>query len=241
MKVIGTAGWSIPKELRAKFPGDGPVLTRYSGIFNGVEINSSFYREHLPRTYERWATEVPGHFRFSVKLSQEFTHNCELKPRDKDLRQSLEGILHLGEKLGVILLQFPGSTEFQLRKMDRFLRLLRKHYEGPLAVEARNCSWASSEASSLMLDHRVSKVIADPERCPGGTKKLFTASGTAYYRLHGAPVIYRSSYSPEFLRKLTEDLRRYKNAWIIFDNTTFGEATTNALSLIKRCSLRSLT
>lgn len=235
MQFIGTAGWSLPKgpkEIVDKFPEGGSHLERYSRVFSGVEINSSFYREHLPKTYERWASEVPGHFRFSVKLSQEFTHNCSLRPKEKDVRASLEGIQHLGDKLGFLLLQFPKSMDFHAKNMDRFFRIIRESYHGPIALEARNCAWIESEGKKLMYDYEVSKVVADPERCPGGPKKLLTASGSAYFRLHGAPVIYRSSYPKKYLRELKQEIKAFKNVWVIFDNTTLGKATGNALELL---------
>jgi uncharacterized protein YecE (DUF72 family) len=232
MQFIGTAGWSLPKEMSEKFPEGESHLEKYSRVFSGVEINSSFYREHMPKTYERWASEVPGHFRFSVKLSQEFTHNCSLRPKEKDVRVSLEGILHLEEKLGFLLLQFPKSMEFHVKNMERFFRIIRKSYIGPIALEARNSAWIGSEGKKLMYDYEVSKVVADPERCPGGPKKLLTAGGSAYYRLHGVPVIYRSSYTNKFLRELRQEIKPYKNVWVIFDNTTIGKATGNALQLI---------
>lgn len=226
MYLIGTAGWNMPGDV-------GSHLFRYSRVFNCVEINSSFYREHMPRTYERWAGEVPEDFRFSVKLSQEFTHKCALKPTAKKIQQSLENILHLGPKLGMILLQFPGSMELDVKKLERFLTLIRKSYDGPLSLEARNCSWINKDARSLYYDFGVSKVSADPERCPGGPKKLLTSGGTSYYRLHGSPIIYRSSYTKKFIKGLASEIKTQKSAWIIFDNTTFGEATENALFLRK--------
>lgn len=233
MYLVGTAGWSIPRDYSGSFPEEGSHLSRYSRVFNCVEINSSFYREHLPRTYERWAGEVPEDFLFSVKLSQEFTHHSGLKPAAKEIRQSLENIRHLGNKLGMILLQFPGSLEFERKKFERFLTLIRKTYEGPLSLEARNCSWVGTDARSLYYDFGVSKVAADPERCEGGPKKLLTSGGAAYYRLHGTPVIYRSSYPKKYLKELASELSVRKKSWVIFDNTTFGKATENALFLRK--------
>jgi uncharacterized protein YecE (DUF72 family) len=231
MEFIGTAGWNLTKEFSEKFPEEGSHLVRYAQVFHAVEINSSFYREHMPKTYERWASVVPDEFRFSVKLSQEFTHKSDLRPKEKELRNSLDGVLHLGEKLGFILLQFPGSREFHPKNMERFLKLIRKSYAGPLALEARNCSWINHDGKILMRDFAVSKVIADPERCPGGPKSLLTAGGSPYYRLHGSPVIYRSSYPKKFLKALRTELQCFKNPWVIFDNTTFGKATENALQL----------
>lgn len=230
---IGTAGWNIPKTSAEKFPSDGSHLQRYSRILNAAEINSSFYREHLAKSYLRWASEVPEEFKFSVKLAKSLMHDCDLKPKAKDLYASLDNILHLGGKLGVILIQLPGSMEFNLKTAERFYGLLRKKYRGPLALEARNTSWINRDSQELMLDYEISKVAADPERCPGGPIKLMKCGGITYYRLHGSPIIYRSSYSKSYLKKLAKDLYGLENVWCIFDNTTFGVATENALDLIR--------
>ena len=230
---IGTAGWSIPKNYADIFPPEGSHLKRYSQTFNMVEINSSFYREHQAKTYARWCSEVPESFRFSVKLAQKFIHECEFKPKASELKGSLQNILELKEKLGVILIQTPGKMGFHLKNTERFYKLIRKTYEGPLAIEPRNLEWIKSDSQKLMKDYGVSKVIADPERCPGGSKTILRAGGLTYYRLHGSPVIYRSSYTDEYLKNLYRELLTCKNAWVGFDNTTFGVAVKNAVDLIR--------
>lgn len=57
-----------------------------------------------------------------------------------------------------------------------------------------------------------------------------------YFRLHGAPRIYSSSYEPAFVDALAtrlQDLRRRRiGTWCIFDNTTLGAATGNALAVV---------
>jgi uncharacterized protein YecE (DUF72 family) len=58
-----------------------------------------------------------------------------------------------------------------------------------------------------------------------------------YYRLHGAPEMYRSAYSETDLDTLTLRLRAAAQAaptWCIFDNTALGAATANALDLCAR-------
>ena len=55
---IGTAGWNIPSQHAAEFPGAGSHLARYGARLPAVEINSSFYRPHRPATYARWAATV---------------------------------------------------------------------------------------------------------------------------------------------------------------------------------------
>ena len=71
---IGCAGWNLPKAHADAFPPEGSHLERYAGVFDSVEINSSFYRSHRAQTYARWAASVPPTFRFAVKLPCTITH-----------------------------------------------------------------------------------------------------------------------------------------------------------------------
>lgn len=229
----GTAGWNIPADFRSSFPGEGSQLARYSQILNAVEINSTFYKYHQPKTFERWASETPEDFKFSVKLHQDFTHNCDLKPKAKQLKEFFTSVHHLGPKFSVLLLQFPGKMLFHEKCMERFYELIRKNFDGYIVIEPRNETWLSTESKRLLKSYKISKVIADPERCPSTTKAITTAGGLVYYRLHGSPIIYRSSYSKGYLKRLKKELQGYKEAWCIFDNTTFGLATGNALDLMK--------
>lgn len=228
---VGTAGWSIPIEFQRQFPEEESQLQSYSRVFPCVEINSTFSKIHLPRTFEKWAQLTPEKFEFSLKLHRSFTHVSDLTPRALELRKNLELMSHLGDKWTVLLLQFPGSRQFDEKKMARFYELIRKSFSGHLVVEPRNMSWLSKESRALMREFKVSKVIADPERCPHETKAILTSGGITYYRLHGSPIVYRSSYSRSFLRKLHTELKHAKNPWCIFDNTTLGKGTGNALTL----------
>jgi len=76
---IGTAGWQLPKPLNAE-PGQGSHLERYAKLFNAVEINTTFYRPHLVKTFERWAATVPNDFRFVVKMHRSITLEQRLFP-----------------------------------------------------------------------------------------------------------------------------------------------------------------
>ena len=61
-----------------------------------------------------------------------------------------------------------------------------------------------------------------------------------YYRLHGSPRKYWSSYGDMFLDALAADLRQVPDvvpAWCIFDNTASGAAIENAWALTRRLDL----
>jgi uncharacterized protein YecE (DUF72 family) len=52
-----------------------------------------------------------------------------------------------------------------------------------------------------------------------------------YFRLHGSPRVYYSSYEEDFLAALADRMSGYANCWIIFDNTVLSHAFANALRL----------
>src|SRR5688572_21344785 len=106
---VGTAGWGISSRYAALFPGTGTHLRRYSLVLNCAEINSSFYRPHMRKTYERWAASTPRSFRFSVKVPKAITHDQRLRDPDPILDRFADEIAGLGDKLGVALVQLPPS------------------------------------------------------------------------------------------------------------------------------------
>lgn len=232
MNYIGMAGWNIPKQSVGDFPKEGSHLERYARVFNCVEINSSFYNDHKPETYERWASMTTSDFRFSVKLSKIISHESKLAPGRTFLRSHITSIMHLEEKLENLLLQTPPKLEFNLVTVVRLFKDIRSIYHGHICIEPRNLSWLQKEAASAYRDFGVSLVLADPDKCSGGASSLYYTGGIAYYRLHGSPVVYRSSYTDGYLEKLTECIDPTKNNMVIFDNTTFGCSVENGLKLM---------
>jgi uncharacterized protein YecE (DUF72 family) len=228
---IGTAGWTIPKQHAAAFSPDGSHLARYGQRFNAVEINSSFYRPHRRTTYERWAAAVPAGFAFAVKVPRAITHERRLVQTESELDSFLAQATGLGEKLGVLLIQLPPSLAFDASAATAFFVALRARHGGDVAFEPRHASWFVSDAEALLIEHRIARVAADPAvvpaaAMPGGW------SGLHYFRLHGAPRIYRSHYEPDALARYADALRNAQGrTWCIFDNTAEAAATGNALAL----------
>ena len=224
----GTAGWSIPKAVRAEFPAGGSILERYAQVFDAVEINSSFYRPHKPQTYARWAASTPEGFRFAVKLPKAITHERRLVDVIEPLDRFLTETTALGAKRGPILIQLPPSLPFDAAAAARFLNDLRDRYDGEAACEPRHPSWFSAEADALLVQHRIARVAADPAlsetaAAPGGW------TGFAYWRWHGTPQRFVSAYGADRLTALAARLGA--NAWVIFDNTMSGAAAHDALRL----------
>ena len=230
--VIGTAGWSIPTAEAERFPAEGTSLQRYATRFGGAEINSSFHRSHRPSTWQRWAESVPEGFRFSAKLPKTITHKRKLVECEALLDAYLAEAGALGDKLSVHLVQLPPSLAFDSGLVGRFFSLLRARTTAAIACEPRHVSWFEADADAILTQLEVARVAADPAlsptaAVPGGWR------GLAYFRLHGSPVRYRSSYEDDRLHGYARQIEASgaTDSWCIFDNTASSAATANALSL----------
>jgi uncharacterized protein YecE (DUF72 family) len=228
---IGCAGWSIGRETAAAFPGDGSHLERYARVLNAVEINSSFYKPHQPATYARWADSVPDDFRFAVKLPRSISHDQRLVEIDELLAAFADQANTLAGKLDCILVQLPPSLKLDTIVADGFFTALRQRFDCSLACEARHGSWFTTEATALLRQHGITRVIADP---PAGSPGEFApTTDMVYARLHGSPRMYYSSYADSYLDQVAAYITG-RDAWCIFDNTASGAALPNALDLQRK-------
>jgi len=231
---VGCAGWGIPTAHAALFPGEGTHLARYARRFNAVEINSSFYRPHQPRTYAKWASQVPDGFRFAVKFPRATTHLARLRDPDEAIDAFAIQVGALEDRLGPVLVQLPPSLAFDAEVADRFFFRLRSRIGTPVVCEPRHPSWFEPALDAFWLRHAVGRVGADPARVPeaavaGG------AGAVRYWRLHGSPRVYYDAYGEARLQAWAEavDAARRGGAetWVIMDNTALGHATLDALQL----------
>ena len=233
---IGLAGWSEAASRHGKLlpvAEEGATgLQRYASAFDFVEINSSFYRQVRPTTFEKWAAEVSNDFRFSVKMHRLITHYTRLK--NVGLLQDFFGsVAGFGKKLAVVLVQLPPTLVFDSEVADRFFSALRKLYRGCAVCEPRHDSWEESDARKLLAKHGVGPVLtetpaADDDPLQGAKKAI-----PLYVRLHGAPRKYYSSYSDRDLSRLAEFLAAHaaRRRYVVFDNTAGPAGVRNALGL----------
>ncbi len=137
----------------------------------------------------------------------------------------------MGDRLAVLLVQLPPSLAFEPGVAETFFAALRARWDGHVACEPRHASWFEAEADSLLAARRVARVAADPGKVPAAAEPGGWR-GLAYYRLHGSPVTYRSSYDDGRLEAYAERLGAAAvPTWVIFDNTASSAATGDALKL----------
>lgn len=167
---VGTSGWAY-KEWKPEFyPADVKQkewLPFYSATLGACEINATFYRLQTPETMARWGAETATGFRFSLKMHRRITHSRTIapdEPRKELLKAFFEHAERLGDKLGVVLLQFPPH---RARDDEGLAALIDALPAGrPYAFEFRNETWDSDEVRTTIA-------------AAGGTVCLSNTDGTA--------------------------------------------------------------
>jgi uncharacterized protein YecE (DUF72 family) len=163
------AGWEGSFYPRGMQSADR--LSFYAEHFDTLEIDSTFYACPSIRTVEGWASKTPENFIFSVKVPQIITHEKVLVGCDTELKQFVETMGILGEKLGPMVLQFPffdqEAFESQSDFLDRLIPFLKKIPQGrKFAVEIRNKEWLDAQFAGVLRDFRVALVLQDQSRMP---------------------------------------------------------------------------
>ena len=230
---VGIAGWSNPPEKRADRHSTHSHLAHYAINFSCVEINSSFYRPHRRTTYARWRDETPAAFRFSVKFPRTITHESGLRRTAANVSRFYEEIACLQPKLAAVLVQLPPKLEFSAARVRSFFQSVPALGGTTVACEPRHASWFSAAADEALRREGVSRVAADPARCPGA-EFAGGARDFAYYRWHGSPKMYFSKYTEgqlaAFAAQVEQDEAR--ESWCIFDNTARHAAWDDALRFL---------
>ena len=138
---IGCSGF-LYDHWRGRFyppSGRGSELEVYAEAFDTVELNVTFYRMPLARTFRSWATRVPDDFVFAVKASRYLRHVLRLRTARDPVSYWSHRARELGSHLGPILLQLPPDLALD---MDGLVETLDAFPEGiRVAVEPRHPSW----------------------------------------------------------------------------------------------------
>ncbi len=234
----GTSGLVLTEPNKKWFPPafrEGSRLTYYASHNNSIEINSSFYKIPMGKTFANWAEAVPDDFQFTVKLWRGITHEKSFATEDLDRFMTSAG--RLGKKKGCLLIQFPAKTNFDAKGLDSLLAHIRKkdfQKDWRIAVEFRHSSWYESEICGILDAYQVSLVQHDMPgfaSFPPNTRAPFI-----YYRFHGEKGDYRGSYTDYYLKeaadKIVSWLESGREVYAYFNNT-IGEAVSNLNTLKK--------
>ena len=244
---IGTSGWVYGHWEGIFYPEDLPSkdkLKYFSKHFKTAEINYSFYHLPRPSTYQKWYSETPADFIFAIKASRFITHIKRLYGVKETWQQFLENALHLKEKLGPFLFQFPPSfraTNENFERLEIFLKDITKNLRQikataiilRYAFEFRHESWFNEKIYNLLKKHNVAWVIADSPSYP---KAEEVTTDFVYIRLHGPKVLFASKYTEKELSSLAQKIKKWLkqnlDVYAYFNNDFSGYAIENARTLM---------
>lgn len=239
--LIGCSGFNCPDWKGAFYPEDLPQkkwLEYYCTIFNTVELNVTFYRLPLVKTFEKWHDETPPEFAFSLKGSRFIIHVKRILDPKEPLALFFERALHLREKLRVVLWQFSPGFKIDLERLKTFLDLLG-NYPVRNVLEFRNESWMIKRTVNLCKESKAGLCMAD---WPEFLDDLPATSDYIYIRRHGESGNYATSYSKTALRRDARRLKNYrksgKDVFMYFNNDFHAYAPRNARELTEMLALK---
>jgi uncharacterized protein YecE (DUF72 family) len=170
---IGTAGFSFPHWKGHFYPTDlqpSEWLAYYAEHFTSVEINTTFYSPPRSALLERWASEVPNDFSFTLKMNRGITHEKGLRNIRSDLLAFMREASALGDKLGCILFQLPPYLHADISLLagaleEASMAAEAMRFPPRLAWEFRHASWNNDHTLRLLSNYGCAMVIHD---APGG-------------------------------------------------------------------------
>ncbi|MFQ6088733.1 MAG: DUF72 domain-containing protein [Candidatus Methanofastidiosia archaeon] len=236
MLYIGCSGWSYEDWKGVFYPNEikkAKMLDFYSGEFNLVEINSTFYR--MPNKYAvlAWEKKVSKDFRFTAKIPKEITHKRLLKDSESIWREfySLMHPLIQSEKLACFLIQLPPKFSTELvPNLREFLEFLPKSVN--FCVEFRHESFDEDLSYlDILREQNVAYCIMDSPKMKPDVR---TTADFAYLRFHGRNPrwTYNWLYSlddlKEWMPKIEKVRKKTKNQYLFFNNHPKGKAIRNA-------------
>ena len=154
---LGTQGWSYVDWHGVFYPPGAKQEDRlpfYAGVFDTVELDTTFYDAPKPTIARSWARHTPESFRFAAKLPRAITHEALLRDSGAALTAFVRALDPLGERLGPLLVQMPAEftrDDDSVRALDTFLAAKSEGVR--LAVEFRHASW-HTEATWELLRRR---------------------------------------------------------------------------------------
>ena len=227
--------------------------------FSLVEVQQTFYKLPMTKTAERWRSEAPKDFEFTVKAWQAITHlptsptwrrsGIEVTEAIKDkygwlrpTRENLEAWKKTKEicealEAKICLIQCPPNfkcTRENIANMQKFLgKIDRGKLE--LAWEPRG-DWKEHPkeikrlCDELDLIHVVDLMLRDP----------LSEHPIAYIRLHGLnpkEYDYRYDYSKAELKKLAAKVRalerKHREVYVMFNNTELYKNAQQFMQILR--------
>ena len=234
---IGCSGWGYDDWLGGFYPQGTPksdYLKLYSGVFDCVEVDSSFYRTPGPAMTKQWAKTAPAGFTFSMKMPKRITHEKKLNGVSENLGWFYASAKELKEKCGPLVAQLPPSIKYDVHwtLMQEFVKAFDGKY--PHAIEFRHKSWFRDDVYSLLRDRNVAMVWTENQYLKSPSD---VTADYVYLRMVGDRDLTefkekqrdKSREMREWYKELDEASDSVKGAFVFFNNhyAGFGPGSVN--------------
>jgi uncharacterized protein YecE (DUF72 family) len=215
------------------------MLQQYAGVFDTVELNSSFYKIPDEGTILGLTRYTKRGFMFSAKINRKFTHDLRLR-LDEDAQTELENFAQLfdplltQDRLGCFLVQLPPSLKKDDKLLEDFLAALPHRYD--YVVEFRHKSWIDETTWQILSKYQAAYCIVDEPLLP---PEVHITSPLGYVRWHGhgaAPWYdyrYTEKQLQEWVPKVKEIGQNTKKVFGIFNNHFHGYAAENCIQIME--------
>ena len=131
---VGIGGWTYEPWRGVFYPKGLPharELSYAAEHLTSIEVNGTFYSTQSPKTFRKWASEVPDGFVFALKGPRYAVNRRVLKDAGDSIKRFIEsGVTELGDRLGPLLWQFAPHKKFDEADFGGFLELLPKTFDG---------------------------------------------------------------------------------------------------------------
>jgi uncharacterized protein YecE (DUF72 family) len=199
----GVGGWTYAPWRGVFYPKGLPHARelQYAGErLTSIEVNGTFYSTQSPKTFRKWASEVPEGFVFALKGPRYAVNRRVLSEAGDSIKRFLDsGITELGGKLGPLLWQFAPHKKFDARDFGGFLELLPKTFNGRAlrhVVEVRNDSFKTPDFIALARQFGATICYAEHDSY---TEIADITADFVYARLQKGNEKLKSGYPPKAL------------------------------------------
>ncbi|MDH1055088.1 DUF72 domain-containing protein [Aquipseudomonas alcaligenes] len=153
---LGCPSWNEPAWRGSFYPSDlrpADTLSHYAATFNAVEGNTTFYARPAPQTVQRWAEQMPEHFRFCAKVPRDISHAGDLREHFSATADFLQLLAPLGVRVAPLWLQLPAS--FGPQRLAELLAWLDEFAERAIAVEVRHPAFFARGEEERLLNRQL--------------------------------------------------------------------------------------
>ncbi|MGI5219516.1 DUF72 domain-containing protein [Nocardia sp. CA-290969] len=230
---IGTSGWQYRDWRGVLYPDGLPQrlwLEQYAAQFATVENNNAFYRLPSREIFASWHDRTPADFVCAVKASRFLTHMKRLREPAEPVARLLRHAEGLGDRLGPVLLQLPGTLRADAELLETCLRCFPAGVR--VAVEPRHDSWWTPAVRTVLERNNAGLCWADAGSRP--VTPCWRTTDWGYLRLHHGRANPPPRYGRQALRTWVERLAGTwpgdHDIYIYFNNDPGGAAIHDAIA-----------